>query len=152
MFRNAYSIARNFTWPVVLSRKTVGGQCSSTIGSLVVINDEGWIVTANHLLKQFWELKQMTEEASKLEAQREAINSDETIDLRERKRRLSRVKKQAKGDTNRCSAWWGKDGVNMVFAAGLDVVDLGIGRLDPFDPSWVPTYPTFKEVVSLDVV
>ena len=51
MFRQALAVAREFTRPVVLSRKTVGGVCSSAIGTFVVINREGWIITAGHMLQ-----------------------------------------------------------------------------------------------------
>ena len=43
MFRLAYKIAREFTFPVILSRRTIAGACSSSIGAYVVINADGWI-------------------------------------------------------------------------------------------------------------
>lgn len=46
MFPDALEIARNFTLPVVISRKASVGKCSSSIGACVVINKEGWIITA----------------------------------------------------------------------------------------------------------
>jgi hypothetical protein len=33
----------------------------------------------------------------------------------------------------------------VVEAQGLPAVDLVVARLEPFDPSWVPNYPTFKD-------
>jgi hypothetical protein len=57
-----------------------------------------------------------------------------------------------KNDNERCSAWWGWDGVQLKdfrfnTAASPEfgeIIDVGVGRLDPFDPSLVTTYPTFK--------
>ena len=48
MFSSAYAIAREFTFPVVISRRDLKGKCSSGIGVFVVINKEGWISTAGH--------------------------------------------------------------------------------------------------------
>jgi hypothetical protein len=39
MFQKALEVAAAFTFPIVVSRKTVGGHCSSTIGTGVVINE-----------------------------------------------------------------------------------------------------------------
>ena len=50
MFGNAVSIAAGFTRPVVISSRTVQGECAGTIGAYVVVNRAGWILTAGHLL------------------------------------------------------------------------------------------------------
>ena len=51
MFRESYAKARHYTRPVVGVAKTVDGKCTSGIASFVVINREGWILTAYHILK-----------------------------------------------------------------------------------------------------
>ena len=99
MFRNAYAIARQYTWPVVLSRKTIGGTCSSTIGACVVVNDEGWIVTAGHILEQINTLHEGAQLARDVEAQRNAIESDTTINPNEKRRRLLKMKKSSRKTT-----------------------------------------------------
>jgi hypothetical protein len=50
MFRNAIAIAQQYTQPVVLSRRAANGKCSSNIGSFVIINDDGWILTAGYII------------------------------------------------------------------------------------------------------
>ena len=50
MFSKAVPIATGFTRPVVISSRTTQGVCDGTIGAYVVINREGWILTAGHLL------------------------------------------------------------------------------------------------------
>jgi len=44
--RSAFSIARNFTLPIVLSVKDVRGRCSASIVTFTVRNACGWILTA----------------------------------------------------------------------------------------------------------
>ena len=51
MFSKAVPIAAGFTRPVVISSRTTQGACSGTIGAYVVLNCEGWILTAGHLLE-----------------------------------------------------------------------------------------------------
>ena len=51
MFSKAVPIAAGFTRPVVISSRTAQGECAGTIGAYVVVNREGWILTAGHLLE-----------------------------------------------------------------------------------------------------
>jgi hypothetical protein len=41
MFRAANTLARKFTFPVIMLRKSAAGKCSGGIGSFVVVNNEG---------------------------------------------------------------------------------------------------------------
>jgi hypothetical protein len=66
------------------------------------------------------------------------------LDKIERRRRLKSVRIPARSDTDRSSVWFGRDGVTLAEAYRLTSVDIGVGRLQPFDPSWVPNYPVFK--------
>ena len=50
MFSKAVPIAAGFTRPVVISSRSAQGECAGTIGAYVVLNREGWILTAGHLL------------------------------------------------------------------------------------------------------
>ena len=50
MFSKAVPIAAGFTRPMVISSRTTKGECSSTIGTYMVVNRDGWILTAGHLL------------------------------------------------------------------------------------------------------
>ncbi|SOE22740.1 Trypsin-like peptidase domain-containing protein [Spirosomataceae bacterium TFI 002] len=51
MFEKAYAIASHFTHPVLLSTRFGDGRIESGVGTFVIINKEGWIVTAGHLLQ-----------------------------------------------------------------------------------------------------
>lgn len=145
MFREAYAIAREFTKPVVLSRLTVAGKCESGIGSYVVINKDGWIVTASHILE---DLERMTTEeqgAQAHEAKVAAITTDASLPQKEKSKRLAQLGKLRAEHTRRCSAWWGKDGMQIVDVEGITVADIAVARLEPFDPTEIKTYPVFKD-------
>ena len=50
MFTEAIARAGKFTIPVVISSRTVTGKCRCEIGAGVVVNPEGWVLTAAHVL------------------------------------------------------------------------------------------------------
>jgi hypothetical protein len=145
VFRTACGIARQFTWPIVLSRKTIEGKCSSSIGAFVIVNSEGWIVTAWHIIELYQNMMNGVQVADAIADQVASINNDTSIDRRERSRRLSKVGKLDKDHTHRCSAWWGRDGVKLSFCVGIAEADLALGKLEPFDSNWMSTYPIFKD-------
>lgn len=145
MFRNALNIARQFTYPVVISRRTVGGQCTSGIGTFVAINDEGWFVTAAHI---FTEIDRLQAEVAHVRAHLDAaekIRADQNLDKRQRATKLSALGRLDANMTEHCSVWWGMDGVDAINVNVLPAVDLGVGRLTPFDATKVPAYAIFKD-------
>jgi hypothetical protein len=153
MFRDAVQKAAKFTFPVILSRKTVGGICASAIGAFVVGNRDGWIVTAGHILGQWHTLIQGVESTRKAVAERQAIKDDAGLSNKERARRTAAVP-LGKDDNERCSALWGPwHQARLIDYAFIDakvpnfgeVADIGVGRLEPFDPTWVGEYPVFKD-------
>lgn len=145
MFRQAYAVARSFTLPVVLSRVTVDGKCSSGIGTFVVINAEGWIVTAAHILAQLDGMITQANQAKAFEGQRQAIESDTALSNNQKKKALGALARLPRDHTVHCSAWWGKDGIRLAEARSIPAIDLGVGRLEPFDPKLITTYPVFKD-------
>lgn len=153
MFRQALAIANQFTFPVVLSRKTVKGECSSSIGTFIVVNDQGWIVTAGHILRQLAMMCADVQNTSAYSINKATIENDATLDRHERKRRLKLLSAPTPNSTERCSAWWSFPGSNLTNYTFVtpeipnfgDLADIGVGQLDPFDPSWVTQYPTFKD-------
>ena len=51
MFAKAVGIASQFTRPVILSRLFYDKSVESGMGAFVVVNDEGWIITAAHVFQ-----------------------------------------------------------------------------------------------------
>lgn len=145
MFREAIATARQFTAPVVLSRISAGGKCASSIGAFVVVNTDGWIVTAAHILEQLSEMVKQSDETKALRAKKQEIEADNSLSGNQKKKAIARLGRPHPDSTVHCSSWWGKDGHQLVDARAIGLIDLGVGRLTPFDPSWVPVYPVFKD-------
>jgi len=50
MFANAYEITREYTKCVVYFFRFFDGTVGSGIGTFIILNPDGWIVTAKHIL------------------------------------------------------------------------------------------------------
>ena len=51
MFQHAYEVASQYTHPVLISHRFFDGKIESGLGSFIILNREGWILTAAHLLE-----------------------------------------------------------------------------------------------------
>src|SRR5437667_155719 len=76
MFAASAKIAAEFTRPVVISHRLFSGRCESGIGAFVVVNDQGWILTAWHMLDQIMKLNTAVTAFKAHQTKREAIGND----------------------------------------------------------------------------
>lgn len=113
MFARAVQLAQGFTRPLIVSTRLANGTVTSGCAAFVVVNDAGWIVTAGHVMSELVAYQQQS-----------AAPSDAA--------RITNV-----------SYWWGKDGVTVAELTVDGLADLAVGRLEPFDPREVRSYPTF---------
>lgn len=145
MFRNAYEGACRFTQPAILYWKTFEGECGAGIGSIVIVNSEGWIVTAAHIVSQALDLGRADIGARQWEQQREAIRTDTAISAKERTKRFAALGTPQKKSAIRAASSWGYNNSRLTNITIIKDVDLAVGKLDPFDPAWVTEYPVFKD-------
>jgi hypothetical protein len=147
VFRNAYAIASKFTFPIIVSTRTRDGKCSASVGAYVLINADGWIVTAGHILKQLVDLVAAVQKTNDHAANEAAIRADTTIDDKVRRSRLKALGHLTGDDFTHVSAFWG--GAPTIPSLSdiqiLEPVDVGIGKLPGFSPPPGQTYPIFKD-------
>jgi Trypsin-like peptidase domain len=141
MFRAAVKEAMGFTLPMVTSLLTCSGVCRSGIGTFVIVNDEGWFVTAAHMMKSLGDL---ADAEAKTRAKEQAV-----IQGSRASRRASKNMAPSPNDIDKWSAWFGLPGVGLDQTAGSQVMvepcDLAVGKLTNFDPSTIKNYPVFKD-------
>ena len=145
MFSKAVPVAAGFTRPVVISSRTAAGVDACTIGAYVVLNREGWILTAAHLLDI---VRQHQESARRYQGYRGNVvefHRDIAADKRFRKKGVRTFHRPAEPSVRNHSVWWGVDGTRLVGVRLVPAADLALGRLDPFDPASVPRYPVLKD-------
>ena len=147
MFAAANKLARHFTVPIVLSRKTVSGDCSSSIAACVIVNDEGWIATAHHVIET---IQAMTQEKASIAAyQRQVadIQANAAVDPKRKRRQIQKLKRPKRDTTEEFSFWVVLPDSRAVVKQwhSAPIVDLAVGRLEYFEPQWVVKYPVFKD-------
>jgi len=49
MFANAYKLASCFTQPIIISTRSFNKTVECGCGAFIVLNNEGWIITVEHL-------------------------------------------------------------------------------------------------------
>ena len=139
MFQKAVKEAMGFTLPIVSSLLTCSGVCRSGVGTFVVVNDEGWIVTAAHIMTG---LRDLAAAEGQTRAKEAAIAQGSRAT-----RRASKSAGPAPSDIDKWSVWCGLSGVsldnNSIMA--IEPVDLAVGKLVNFDASQITNYPVFKD-------
>ena len=137
MFADACQRVSEFIRPVVVSTRLQNGEVRTQCGTFIVVNRDGWVITAGHLYDSF--VKYQTD-LNKLREIRELNES--------RSSRPGAPTMEMKPDptfiTNH-SFWWGWDGVKLNNVFVNRQIDIAVGRLEPFDPSWIREYPVFKD-------
>jgi hypothetical protein len=151
VFREANSIARQFTWPVVISTKPMAGACTAGIGTCVIINDEGWIVTAHHIVEMWQNLFNAHTQVRDAQAKRAQIENDATLSNTQRHKALNKTGNIHKDAPDQISMWFGSPVVPKAPIKVVDgkffsipAIDIAVAKLEDFDPAWVKAYPTLK--------
>ena len=150
MFARAYDLAKDFTHPLIISTRLQNGTVKCAIGAFVVVNAEGWIVTAAHAVRVLPAAQQHATEIASLAQARDGIEADKTKTDKQKRRALARLQPNPEWITN-SSLWWGRDGFRVREFRVNEAADIAVGRLDGYDPAFCPTYPTFKNPRSLRI-
>ena len=144
MFANAYKIVKHFTHPVIISRRFFDKTVECECGAFIVINDEGWIITVNHLFESFFVFQAHAQEISGYYEKVRSIQEDERLDAKRKRKKVGQIKVNPKWITN-YSFWWGCDGVQLQDLKRIPEGDWAIGRLEPFDSKAISVYPVLKD-------
>ncbi len=149
MFAKAYKQASSFTLPVIIPTRRFDKTVDCGCGAFVVINEEGWIVTAAHLWDSYFASLQHIEELHEYYAQIDVIKQNIRMNARQKRDNIERLHIDPQWITNH-SFWWGHDGVQLKDIKPFPDADLVLGRLEPFDPDSIDSYPVFKNPQTLN--
>lgn len=124
MFRDAVRKASGFTRPFVGLRYRENGAVTATMATFIVLDSDGWIATAAHVLQDIISVEaQIMGTQPAPEGQRVLANSE----------------------------IWAvgvpQDSVQprLAFARLNRRADIAIGKLEPFDPAWIETTPSLRD-------
>lgn len=144
MFSAAYQVVRSFTRPVAMSWRTMNGNVKCGLATFIVVNKDGWIITAAHVLNISSARAQHVIEKQAYDAQRSAIATDPNLSSGQRKKQNSRLIPNPDWITDD-SLWWCQDKA-VASAVYVDAAaDMAIVKLENFDTSTIQIYPKFKD-------
>lgn len=137
MFADACQKAMGYTRPVAVSTRTLDGTLRTDIASFIVVNKDGWAITAGHVFDSFAKFQSDSKKMEEIDA----INSGRSQGAG---KPSSEIKKDKSFLTNH-SFWWGWDGVMLSTVTINRQADIALVKLENFDPKNVPEYPVFAD-------
>ena len=131
MFADACERMMKCTFPIVSSTHFVKGDLESAIGVFVVLNPEGWALSAAHILIPFIKHKECMKKIKEVE-EWNITHPDQP--------------KEMDGSwSDQHSFWLGIPGVYVESAYINSELDLAVFKLSNFKSEIVKEYPTFKD-------
>ncbi|MFD0878357.1 hypothetical protein ACFQ1A_29600, partial [Massilia pinisoli] len=126
------------------------GTVECSVGSFVIVNADGWIVTAAHIFDIMLTHQRDTAEINQYNQEVSEIEGNKYLSSQDKKRRLAKLKYNPKWIST-YSYWWGADihGIDNIFL--LTENDLAIGRLTNYNPQFCAQYPVFKKSDNLAI-
>jgi hypothetical protein len=143
MFANAYKSAAIYTHPVVISQKFFDGSVTAGCATFIILNPDGWALTAAHAIMPLMMAEQHQKEMAQYETIKKQIESDSNLNRKLRKQKLRKLIPNEKW-IMRQSFWWGTDGVSVDKIRFNNLLDLAVFKLSPFNGEEISEYPVFK--------
>lgn len=100
MFTKSYSIAKEYTFPLIVSIRFFDKTIESGLGAFVVLNDEGWSMTAAHNFGVAFAFNQHQQDQKSYMEKIEKINSNKQIKDQQRKILAKAIKPDSKWITD----------------------------------------------------
>lgn len=138
MFSKAIEKTLSYIRPVVTTNRHYDESVTTNGGTLVIINKEGWFISASHVFESIPLFRRHEAERAEYEKKLEEIKGSNGS-----KKDLKKLKYNPKWITA-SSIWPGTTDQKIVDISVIPEADILIGRLDPFDPSTISEYPSFK--------
>ncbi|TAK00417.1 MAG: serine protease [Chloroflexota bacterium] len=145
MFAAANSLARRFTFPMIVSTRHWKRSVETAVGAFVVLNRDGWIVTTAHAFGLVSKAQADAPKVAAHAARVAAVRADSATAPDRLERELAALEETADPTwiTN-VSTWCGRDGVALRDVRVVPAADIAIGRLDPALPEMLTAVPVLK--------
>lgn len=144
MFQKSIKIARQYTYPVVILFHCEDGTTGSVIGTFIVLNEEGWILTAYHIVEELMKIHKEAHSYKKYEQKKHHIENDQSITEAKRKAKILQLKKPSENPITAYSTLWGRKGLHIDYFRFLPSADLAVGQFRDFDKNSISAYPVLK--------
>lgn len=142
MFVSAIETASKFTLPVVISQR-FQNRVESGCGTFILLNSDGWILTAAHIIQPLDIHHQQQTEIADFNQKVAEINANRNLTDKQKRNHIAGLQTNPDWIFN-ISYWWGRDGINIPTFTMDFFRDLAIGRIENFNPAGIQEYPVFK--------
>ena len=154
MFQDACELARHFTRPVVMSTQVVEGGVSAGVGAFVVLNPDGWILTAAHIANDVLQCVADQSFVAEYDNAIDRIKAETNPNKRmtERKkldRNLAVAMKNRRPYIRRAGLMWGVPGIVPVHDFRYQDSDILLFKVNSLEPLGVDHFPRFKRPTGL---
>src|ERR1035437_3656187 len=113
-----------------MSRRLLNGSVHSGCGTFVVVNDEGWILTAGHIVQDLMTFPQHCIEKKAYDDACAAIEHNAAIPPKQRRKQIEKLPKNYEWTTNQ-ACLWGCLGSPQLMNVTIDpLADLAVFRLE----------------------
>ena len=143
MFSAALEKAAKFTLPVMMTHRFRNGRVSSNLGTCVIVNDQGWALTAAHIMTELLKFEKSQPEIAKYEADKAAILARTDLKDKDARRLIQRLPVSDEWITDHAEMF-GRNWTPSSYFIDL-LADVALVQLSGFDAKSVTEYPRFKD-------
>lgn len=143
MFSQALDKISQYTMPVIISKRLQSGKIESGCATFIILNAEGWILTAGHVLEELALFHKQIAERQEYSQKIQEIENNTKLSRQQKSSKIRSIPVNQQWITH-ISYWWGRDGLSIQNFTIDGVRDLAVGQLESFAGNEVSVYPIFK--------
>lgn len=150
MFERAIKKATGYTQPYVGLRRKQDGSVHSNVGAFILLNSEGWCVTAKHIFDEIQQAQNSIDGVPAIETQLTALKADRSRDSKHKNREIHKLEAlKANSLANRAEIWaagarWQVDHPAVTDVQAHPLADFAVFRLTAFTPVEDQTYAVLR--------
>jgi hypothetical protein len=129
MFQKAYEIASNYTSPLILAYRFFDKTVDSGLGSFIILNDDGWLMTAAHNLQAAIAFNQHKPELADYYERVDKISQDAGLNSTQIETGIKEIKANDKWLTH-LLVWVGANGAELLETVIYGEHDIAFLRID----------------------
>jgi hypothetical protein len=143
MFAQALQEVSKYTMPVIISKRLANGNVECGCATFMLLNSDGWILTAAHVLQDLVTAQQHAAARAEVEKRIAEIQGNPNLSPGQRRKQIQRLPKNSDWILNQ-SHWWGYDGWRIQSFEVDHQADMAVEKIDSFDPALVTGYPVLR--------
>lgn len=121
------------------------GQCSAGLGAAIILNEDGWVLTAAHVVSELADLSDQVSRNNNRPQEEDRIRADALLNRSEKQKQLRALGKPKPSDAQNYAVIWGFPDMKVHQMKSLSYSDIAVGQIANFDPSRVRVYPRFRD-------